>query len=88
MDTDSFTTHIKPEDIYEDIANNIEERFDTSNYAIKGPLPTGKNKKAIGILRDKLGETIMTELIGLRPKAYAYLIDDDNSDKAKRTKSV
>ena len=46
MDRDSFTTHIKPEDVSEDIANNIEERFDTSNYAIKGPLPTGKNKKS------------------------------------------
>ena len=34
MDTDSFITHIKPEDVYEDIANYIEERFDTSNYAI------------------------------------------------------
>ena len=45
-----------------------------------------KIKKVIGILRDKLGETIMTELIGLRPKAYAYLIDDGNSDNAKRTK--
>ena len=43
-------------------------------------------KKVIGILRDKLGETIMTELIGLRPKVYAYLIEDGNSDKAKRTK--
>ena len=28
----------------------------------------------------------MTELIGLRPKAYAYLIDNGNSDKAKRAK--
>ena len=46
MDTDSFTTHIKPEDVYENIANDIEERFDTSNYAIKGPLSTGTNKKS------------------------------------------
>ena len=46
MDTDSFTTHIKPEDVYENIVNDIEERFDTSNYAIKGPLPTGTNKKS------------------------------------------
>ena len=46
MGTDSFTTHIKPEYVYEDIANDIEERFDTLNYAIKGPLDTGKNKKS------------------------------------------
>ena len=28
----------------------------------------------------------MTEFVGLTPKTYAYLIDDGNSDKAKRTK--
>ena len=29
MDTDSFIMHIKTEDIYEDIANDFEKRFDT-----------------------------------------------------------
>ena len=28
----------------------------------------------------------MAELVGLRQKTYAFLIDDGNSDKAKRTK--
>ena len=32
MDTDSFVVCIKTEDIYVDIANNVETRFDTSNY--------------------------------------------------------
>ena len=31
MDTDSFTIHIKTEDFFEDIANDVEKRFDTSN---------------------------------------------------------
>ena len=34
MDTDSFIIDIKTEDIYEDIANNVEKRFDTSNYEV------------------------------------------------------
>ena len=34
MDTDSFIVHIKTEDFHEDTANNIEKRFDTSNYEI------------------------------------------------------
>ena len=34
MDTDSFIIHIKIEDVYEDIANNVEKRFDTANYEI------------------------------------------------------
>ena len=45
MDTDSFNIHIKTEDVYEDIVHDVEKRFDTSNYAIKRPPPTKKNKK-------------------------------------------
>ena len=37
--------HIKTEDFYEDLAHNVEKRFDTSNYEVDRPLPTGKNKK-------------------------------------------
>ena len=29
MDTDSFIFHVKTEDFYEDIANDVEKRFDT-----------------------------------------------------------
>ena len=45
MDTDSFIMYIKTEDFYKDIANDVEKRFDTSNYEVNRPLPTGKNKK-------------------------------------------
>ena len=31
-DTDSFVIHIKTKYIYEHIANDVEKRFDTSNY--------------------------------------------------------
>ena len=30
MDTDSFIVHVKTEDIYKDIAEDVETRFDTS----------------------------------------------------------
>ena len=46
MDTDSFIIHIKTEDGYEDIANDVEKRFDTSNYEIERPLPIGKKQKS------------------------------------------
>ena len=45
MDTDSFIMHIKTEGFYNDIANDVEKRFDTSNYEVNRPLPTRKNKK-------------------------------------------
>ena len=79
MDTDSFIIYIKTEDFYEDIAHDIEKRFDTSNYECNRPLPTGKNKKVIGLMKDELGGNIMEEFVVLRPKAYSYLMVDGNS---------
>ena len=32
MDTDSFVMSIKTNDFYKDIANDVDKRFDTSNY--------------------------------------------------------
>ena len=43
MDTDSFVMNIKREDFYKDIANDVEKKFDTSNYEVDSPLPIGKN---------------------------------------------
>ena len=38
------TINIKTEDFDEDIADDVEEKFDPSNYEFNGPLPTGKKK--------------------------------------------
>ena len=87
MDTDSFVMNIKTNDFYRDIANDVESRFDTSNYEVNRPLPTGKNKKVIGLMKDELGGKIITEFVTLRPKTYSYLTDDGKEDKkAKGTK--
>ena len=59
MDTDSFIAHIKAEDIYKDIAEDVETRFDASNFELDRPLPKGKNKKVIGLMKDELGGQIM-----------------------------
>ena len=87
MDTDSFIMNIKTNDFYEDIANDVENRLDTSNYEVNRPLPMGKNKKVIGLMKDELGGKIIIELVTLRSKTYSYLTDDGKEDKkAKRTK--
>ena len=64
--------NIKTEDFYKDIANDVEKRFDTSNYEVNRPLPTEKNKKVIGLKKDELGGKIITEFVTLRPKTYSY----------------
>ena len=87
MDTDSFIMNIKTEDFYKDIANDVEKRFDTSNYECDRPLPTGKNKKVIGLMKDELGGRVIMEFVALRPKTYSYLTDGCKENKtAKGTK--
>ena len=88
-DTDSFIINIITEDFFEDISNDVEQWFDTFNYDKneKRPLPIGKNKTVLGLFNDELGGKIITEFIGLRPKAYSYLDDDGNNHK-KATKKV
>ena len=72
MDTDSFVYEIETEDFYRDIAKDVEKRFDTSGYSKDDnrPLPIGKNKKMIGLMKDELGGKIMTEFVALRAKMY------------------
>ena len=105
MDTDSFVMHIKTNDFYKDIASDVENTFDTSNYGVntaettaepsslersalaRRPLPTGKNNRVIGLMKDELGGKIITEFVTLRPKTYSFLTDDGKEDKkAKGTK--
>ena len=82
-DTDSFMIYIKTEDFFEDISNDVERWFDTSNYNKnhKRLLPIGENKKIPGIFKDELGGKIITEVVALRPKIYAYLINDGKGTK-------
>ena len=72
MDTDSFVMNIKSEDFYKDVANDVEKRFDMSNYEVDRPLPTGKNKKVIGLMKDELGGRIMTEFITKTKSLYIF----------------
>ena len=92
MDNDSLIPFIKTKDFYEHIADDIEKRFGTSGYKVDRPLPTGKNKKVIGLMKDELNGRIIAEFVALRPKTYEYQIgdyeddDDDHVRKAKGTK--
>ena len=89
MNTDSFIMHNKTEDFYKDIADDVEKKYDTSNYTVERSLPMGKNKKVICMMKDELGGKIMKEFIGLRPKCYSFVTDDGNVDKkAKGTKKM
>ena len=62
MDTDSFIMNITANDFYEDIANDVENSSDTSKYEVNRPLPTRKNKKSIGLMKDNLQS--VTKIMG------------------------
>ena len=75
MDTDSFVLKIETDDFYEDIKNDLEEWFDTSDFDKNMELPEYAkivNKKVIGKMKDQLGKGFMTEFVAVSPKVYAY----------------
>ena len=82
MDIGSLIVHVKTDDICKDIAEDVETRFDTSNFEIDRPLPKGENKKVIGLMKDELGGQIMKEFVGLRAKTYSYLKDNNKKTNA------
>ena len=52
MYMDSFVMIIKTNDFYKDISDDVDNKFDTSSYEVKRPLPIGKNKKVTGLIKD------------------------------------
>ena len=68
LDTVSFIGYIKTDDIFKDIAEDVETRFETSNYELDRPLPKGKNKKVIELMKDELVTKVVTTFVGLRTK--------------------
>ena len=81
MDTDNFVVNIKTKDFYKDISQDVNKRFDTSNYSFDRPL------KVIGLMKDELGGDIITEFVALRPKSYSYITNNFiEMKKAKGTK--
>ena len=80
INTDSFVINIFTEDVFEDINNDVQRWFDTSDYDKndKRPLQTGMNKKVTGVFKDELGGKIVKEFCALRANSYAYLMDDDS----------
>ena len=63
IDKDNFIVYIKTDGIYKDIAEGVESRFDTSNYELNRLLFRWKNKKEIWLMKDELGEKIMTKYV-------------------------
>ncbi len=82
-DTDSLCYEIQTDDVYEDIKNDLDEWFDTSNYDENHPsgLRSSKNKKVIGYYKDECGGKFITEFVGLKAKSYSIEMADGKTEK-------
>ena len=78
-DTDSLMFQIYTDDFYKDISCDISRKFDTSDYPPDHPsgIPTGVNKKVIGMFKDEVAGKQITCFVGLRPKLYSFRIEED-----------
>ena len=87
-DTDSLMYEIETEDFYKDISGNVKDRFDTSDYPENHPsgIPTGINKKVLGMMKDEAAGKIIKEFVGLRAKLYSFVMDD--GEETKKCKGI
>ena len=88
-DTDSLMYEIQTEDFYKDIIRDLKDRFDTSGYPPDHPsgIPSGFNKKVLGMFKDEVNGDIIDEFVGLRAKLYSYkMFEGKESKKCKGVK--
>ena len=75
-DTESLIYEIKTEDVYEDFSND-KEIFDFSNYSTKSKYYDNSNKLVVGKMKDKTASVAIEEFVGLKPKIYLCLVNDN-----------
>ena len=88
-DTDSLMYEIQTEDFYKYINQDVKDRFDTSDYPPNHPsgIPSGLNKKVLGMFKDEAGGEIIDEFVGLRAKLYSFkMLEGEESQKCKGVK--
>ena len=87
-DTDSLMYEIETEDFFKDISGDVKDRFDTSDYPENHPsgIPTGINKKVLGMFKDEAAGKIIKEFVGLRSKLYSFKMDE--GEESKKCKGV
>jgi len=84
-DTDSLCCHIEAEDLYADMAENIEH-FDTSNFETSHPLYFFQNYRVLGKFKSETRSLAPTEFVGLRAKMYSLHVP--NSQTKIREKGI
>ena len=81
---------VRYQDGYKDMADDVKKFISNhiSNHEVDWPLSTGKNKKVIGLMKDKCWGKVMREFVALGPKCYSYLMMVIMIKKLKEQKNV
>ena len=88
-DTDSLVYLIETDDFYEDIKEDVEKRFDTSNFPDdhQSGIEAGVNMKVVGVFKLENGASIIVVFTGLCPKMYTFKVEtkyeEDKEDDDK-----
>jgi len=81
-DTDSLGCEIQTQDLYQDMAQNID-LFDTSNFDPSHPLYSTHNHRVLGKMKSETGSTPPVEFVSLRAKMYSLSCGAKSQKKAK-----
>ena len=65
------------EDVYKNFSND-KEMFDFSNYSNNYD---NSNKLVVGKMKDETAGVTIEEFLGLKPKIYSYLVNDNSEHK-------
>ena len=85
-DTDSLVYEIRTFNFFDDIKHKLFSYFDTSNYPKNHYCYSDLRKNQPGKFKDEIKSEILLEFIALRPKLYAYKINNEEVKKAKGVK--
>ena len=80
MDTDILMNEIKTEDVYEDFSSD-KKMFDFSNYSTKSKYYDDSNKIVIGKMKGETGGIAIEKSVGLKPKMYSFLVENNEHKK-------
>ena len=78
------------EDFYKDISKDVKDRFDTSDYPPNHPsgIPSGFNRKVLGMFKDEVKGKVIDEFVGLRAKLYSFkMFEGEETKKCKGVKN-
>ena len=86
-DTDNLAYEIKSENVYDEFFK-WKDLFDFSNYSKDSKFYDDSNKKVLGKVKNEIGEIIIVEFIGLKPKMYGIKKNDGRESNTAKGVSI